>query len=544
MTFLPIVARELRVAARRPLTYWVRSGAALIALLLVAWVLLMMWRQRPSELGKILFGITTGVTCFLCLVSGMRVTADCISEEKRNGTLGLLFLTDLKGYDVVFGKLAASSLSVSYAAVSVVPIMAIPMLLGGVALGEFARMTLVAFNAMFFSLTVGLFVSTVSVDARRAVGLALFLLLVFSVLVPAAGGMLAVKYTGLRSSPLFYLTSPGTSYVFAFDQSFRSSPSWFYGSLATVHAMSWAFLALACWLAPRTWQDKASRQPSPLKARLRSMACGGRDDTAQRRVFLDLNPVLWLATRAWWRPMLLWMALLLLAAAWGWWGMKFKDDFLSEPIFIMTGLLLHMLLKGSVASEASRTLADERQQGTLELLLSTPVTIRDIVKGHQLTVQRFLLGPFAVVVVVDLIMMFAGLSKMYNAESRVIWVCVWISSLIVLVADILALFWVGLWQGLTARDGNRASGNAISQIVFLPWALYALLSVLTTLAFFRSNMGEGAWMLALAAYLGLSLGVDVVMGNHARVRLLRDFREMATRRYERKGFWSSLFSRG
>ena len=34
MTFLPIVARELRVAARRPGTYWVRSGAAL-ALILV-----------------------------------------------------------------------------------------------------------------------------------------------------------------------------------------------------------------------------------------------------------------------------------------------------------------------------------------------------------------------------------------------------------------------------------------------------------------------------------------------------------------------------
>ena len=30
MTFLPIVERELRVAARRPATYWLRLGVALV----------------------------------------------------------------------------------------------------------------------------------------------------------------------------------------------------------------------------------------------------------------------------------------------------------------------------------------------------------------------------------------------------------------------------------------------------------------------------------------------------------------------------------
>ena len=33
MTFLPIVARELRVSSRRRGTYWIRSGTALVALL-------------------------------------------------------------------------------------------------------------------------------------------------------------------------------------------------------------------------------------------------------------------------------------------------------------------------------------------------------------------------------------------------------------------------------------------------------------------------------------------------------------------------------
>ena len=35
------------------------------------------------------------------------MTADCLSEEKREGTLGLLFLTDLRGYDIVVSSSSA-----------------------------------------------------------------------------------------------------------------------------------------------------------------------------------------------------------------------------------------------------------------------------------------------------------------------------------------------------------------------------------------------------------------------------------------------------
>ena len=105
MTFLPIVARELRIASRRRATYWVRSGAAGLILLVGAWFFLMLHREAPRQLAEVLFGVTTGAAVLYCLLSGVRATSDCISQEKREGTLGLLFLTDLRGYDVVLGKL-------------------------------------------------------------------------------------------------------------------------------------------------------------------------------------------------------------------------------------------------------------------------------------------------------------------------------------------------------------------------------------------------------------------------------------------------------
>src|SRR5688500_3676668 len=94
ITILAIVDRELRVAARRPATYRIRSGAVLAALALITWKLFSFaWQSAPiSQQGRALF-ITLSVLAFAyCLLAGVRATSDCISEEKREGTLGLLFL--------------------------------------------------------------------------------------------------------------------------------------------------------------------------------------------------------------------------------------------------------------------------------------------------------------------------------------------------------------------------------------------------------------------------------------------------------------------
>jgi ABC-type transport system involved in cytochrome c biogenesis permease component len=89
-----------------------------------------------------------------CLFSGMGSTADCLSEEKREGTLGLLFLTDLKGYDIVFGKLLATSLHTIYGLLATFPIFSLVLLIGGVRGGELLQLGLALLNTLFFSLSV------------------------------------------------------------------------------------------------------------------------------------------------------------------------------------------------------------------------------------------------------------------------------------------------------------------------------------------------------------------------------------------------------
>src|SRR4051794_27228231 len=128
MIFLPIVDRELRLAARRSATYWGRVVMVLAAAMVWLWTLITeSLSTMGSPTGAPLFRILSVFAFSYALFAGLRSTSDTLSREKREGTLGLLFLTDLKGYDVVFGKLAASSLGAFYGMLAVVPILAIPL---------------------------------------------------------------------------------------------------------------------------------------------------------------------------------------------------------------------------------------------------------------------------------------------------------------------------------------------------------------------------------------------------------------------------------
>ena len=122
MTSLPIVARELVVAARHPRTFWARVGSVFLGLCLLLYVLKASENSPAADIGRYLFWSLSSILSLFCLVGGFRLTSDSISSEKREGTLGLLFLTDLKGYDVVLGKLAATSLNAIYRLLALTPL--------------------------------------------------------------------------------------------------------------------------------------------------------------------------------------------------------------------------------------------------------------------------------------------------------------------------------------------------------------------------------------------------------------------------------------
>src|SRR5262245_34087406 len=184
MLKLPVAERELRVGARAGATY--RSRRNIASLVFFAFIVLY-WNLQgmgPWAATKIFF-LLTGLCFLYSLFAGLILTADCISSEKRNGTLGLLFLTSLRPYDLVAGNILATSLKAFYGLLAAFPIIGISLLLGGIEYSEFARICLALLSSLLFSLSLSLLVSCLSEKHLVATGRAALALIFFTLIIPA-----------------------------------------------------------------------------------------------------------------------------------------------------------------------------------------------------------------------------------------------------------------------------------------------------------------------------------------------------------------------
>jgi len=342
MTVLPIVARELRVSARRWGTYVLRLGAASAAIALATMVYLFSSYDagtRPAEMGKIIFGVLCGFAFLYALLIGVRVTSDCISSEKREGTLGLLFLTDLKGLDIVLGKLTASALDSFYALVSTLPVLAIPILLGSVTPVEIWRAILSLLSTALFSVCAGLFVSSLSVNERKATA-GTFLLISF-----VAGGipLLALILSLYMPDQLvqwLFVLSPGTSIVAALYNNPRDI-SWdvYWASIALTLFYAVVFAVLAAIIVPRIWQQRVEgRRHTSASPGDAPVAIARR---ARRQHLLDISPTCWLGGRGRLHGLWLWVFLACAAAGWIWAYTEDRSQMLELAISLLWMYFVH-----------------------------------------------------------------------------------------------------------------------------------------------------------------------------------------------------------
>ncbi len=535
MTFLPIVARELRVAARRRGTYWTRVGAAFVAICTMGFMLTISnlhRNQSPSELGRSIFMTLSGFAFIYCLLAGARNTADCLSEEKREGTLGLLFLTDLKGYDVVLGKLAATSLNSCYGLLAIFPVLAIPLLLGGVSIAQFWRAVLVLCNTLFFSLAAGMWMSSMSRHERKTVSGTIALILLITGGIPL-GGILYQEFLVRppRGEPPVFtlLPSPGFAFGLTFETWFKPTiDPRFWWSVLTTHVLSWGFLAMASARLPLAWQDKpATIRKVRWQESWKQWSYG---DSTERKQFrgrlMSVNPFFWLAGRDRLKPAYVWGFLGVVAAGWLWGLAELKNDWLDQPVYIMTALMLHSVLKVWLASEACQQLNRDRQSGALELLLSTPLSVAEILRGQLLALKRQFLYPVVIVLLVDVLFLL-------SFRDRTEWPMVWIAGMVILVADLYTLSWLGMWLGLKSKDTNRATGSAIARILILPWVFfYVGATGVEAFQFKLPSWFKLEAKTAILLWFGLGITINIFNYGWARNNLGQNFRSLATQRFE------------
>jgi hypothetical protein len=388
-------------------------------------------------------------------------------------------------------------------------------------------MALVVVNALFLSLAIGMWVSSMSRSARLARGMTFLWILLPSGLLPMVGAMIALWTRASQVDTGYLLASPGYSFYLAFAVNFGPMQEQFWESLAVVHGVGWMALCLACLIAPRSWQDRpAGARRLRWRERWQSWSYG---DLEERKIFrqklLEVNPFFWLAARARLKPAGVWAVLGLIGCGWAWGLAKYRRDWLDPGTYIVTALVLNMLMKGWVASETGRQMAEDRKSGALELLLSTPLSVRAILAGQWLALQRQFLGPLLVVLITGCIFMEA-IANGVGVGDRAGWHCLGVAWLVMLVADCAALYWVGMWQALRAKNPNRAASANLLRVVILPWVAFAGVMLIVALGSMVHQPDLG-WQFWLGLWIFLGLAADFGFGGWARLKLLTEFREVA-----------------
>jgi ABC-type Na+ efflux pump permease subunit len=520
MTFLPVLERELRVAARRRATYRSRFLAAVAASVVAAWVF-MAASVSSQETGAVLFRFLATLLFLYTAVVGTQVTTDCLSEEKREGTLGLLFLTDLKGYDVVLGKLAATSLNAFYGMLAVLPVLAIPLLLGAVSRAEVLRVVLVSVNLLFFFLSLGLAASALCRQDHWAMGLSIFVALALLIGWPVASQL------QLHPNPdphAARLSSPAYACFLAFDDpSNPNKQADFWSNALVTQLYSWFFFLLACWLTPRSWQDSfAGKIAGPRPGAWMQNASAARARARAR--LLAVEPFLWRASRPESRRAWVWLPVLLGGFIWFWTGRIWTDEPFEPARDLLILAATGTILKCWLAVAASRTLAEDRRTGGLELLLSTPLDEKHIVRGQRLALRRQFAAPVLTLLLANAIFLIMELQPL-EGEDRQVWFWLHLFVGAFLLLDMFALSWVVMWLGLTSRKPNRAALFAIFRILALPCLLFVVgLSLY--------GMVSPAWnidwkgMLIFPGLLGL--GINFFFTAEAFAKLSAQFRTVAS----------------
>ena len=465
MNAYPIFSRELKQAIRKPLLYWLRTATVFVGIGIgVAFLSHSSTWPGGASVGREIFVRVTAAVFALCLLSGVLLSSNLLCEERREGSLALLFLTRVTGLDVIIGKVGATALLAFQIVLALFPLMALCIVLGGVSGSEFLRVVHVLSCTVVLSLSVGVFVSALNRSMGRAALISFFGIasgtLLLAVLDDWARKLLGPGVAGI--------IVPGPIQLFrgASDLQFRLPPYGFQLAIAFEWLLSVSLLVLAGLMVKRLSVSNDSVRTKVQKFRDYSMGW------IRRRGALHRNPIHWLIMRESRSSLVTWLLICALVLGW----VSFMETFANQqwcPLvgFFVLGPLVHLLLKVTIVSAATECFAAARRP-ELELLLVSPISTGKIIRGHARALLRRFVGPVATVFAADLfiVLFYQPVHVPFRGPTTFLFIFALGMTLLI---DLPALIWSGLWNGLRSRHGLSAMRRTMLEVVIHPLPLFA-----------------------------------------------------------------------
>jgi ABC-type transport system involved in multi-copper enzyme maturation permease subunit len=486
----PIFSREALTSPRQSKHFLIRAGyvAALFVLMYTAAQAMFGWQQVRSlgdlaRFGSLVFQIFCLVQLSLVLFFAMLLAASGVAQEKDRQTLILLLMTDLRDYELVFGKLFASLLMVLALIVVSIPALFFVLLLGGTGMDQVIWALAICAASALPAGSWGLLVAywrekTFQTLAVSMLGLVIFLGVVEGIVAILPAGSVAAHWIGLLDPyrVLFSILDPLRSHH----------------GLTTAHVASWDFLLVMAAAAAvingvtllrlRVWnpsrlffatatlpeggaapdvQNAVANYPLASNAATRKTAAKTREAHTRH---IWTNPVIWreICTKAYGRKILAIKAAYVVLAA--------LIAFLVGRQPASGELVLGMISSSGVAfvglclisliiinAQAVTAFTSERDGKTLELLLMTDVTAKEFIYGKLggilYNTKELILIPLAL----------AGYVAWLGGVTFEQYVYVAIGFLVLVVFAAM----LGLHSGLSFERSRTAIANSLGTIFFL-----------------------------------------------------------------------------
>lgn len=535
MNATPVILRELLVVARRRNLRRERILTAVVGGVILTPTVLILTLRGAGVAGGAGLGGLFAIAVFCCYFVAVSSTAESVVTEHQEGTLGLLYLSGLGSWDILLAKLAACLIRIAANLLAVVPVLTLPVMLGGVGPAQLALQTALLANVTFLAGATGLVLGCWFAKSRswqsKAGALALLaamIPLVAGWILHAAGYRKLAEYVGAISPAAALGVMHGST-----------QPLLVAVHLGAVHVSAWALLAVAAWRLPRLVEVTViAQQPGFLRRPLARMPRWRGYDRLR-----DGNPYQWLANRV--RPpwLLAWLLPACGVAGVGWllWEMR-KDGFLLQGgLCLIAGL--HILLKYWTAAESVAVLSELRRTGALELLLTTGIRVSEVLTGHWRSTVGRMMPLLVCALTPNLGLLLGGLAGLFMTPGTLplgdMILCA-LGTALVLLADCATLIWHAAWQTMSVRKLEQASARSVMMVLVLPWlAFAAFVSVFSIAGALFGWSGWGIWLPStlrhfLAVWFAASAVLDAIILTRSRFKLLHQFRCRATQFFEQE----------
>lgn len=485
MNVLPVITRELRTQARQPFTYWLRL-LGVVALLICGVFFAGDVVFNPNR-GSSVFGymhLTLYCAVWILVPFG---AADCLSRERREGTMGLLFLTPLKPPDIVIAKGLSHGLRAITLLVAVLPVLTIPFLIGGVSWQQATVSAVINMSAICWALSAALVASAIARNATHAISLAIVLavlgLLTYTYLVGlTVGSGMGTRWRGGYSSLAFnYLVGFGItglhSEVWSALMTMIKMRNLLSGILQSAGLSLLALAGAVVFAANRvkhSWQDEPpSIRRQQIEKVLFQPVIWVSFLKRWMRWKLERNPIGWLEQRRWSGRLVTWTWFAIIISV--------QSTALTDRNFYRYydtwQMLMAWALAVSMAASAAGSFRRERETGVLELLLVSPLTTGQIIGGRL----RGLWGQFlpSVVTLIGIWLYFLGIFRTENNFAPV-----WFFLVTYLVVPV-----IGLYFSVQCRLFISAFLLTVATAIALP--IMTVIAVKSLWWFYAVNSGHG-----------------------------------------------------